>query len=206
MCLIVKSRFPLAACNQLTRAAQVLTRRGEAPSLANSLAHISLLYSQSRNKWSLVSESRLHSTQVSGTSMPHVTSFCLTGSLSRCATQNVKACFGMQPLNQTDWVHMSLGCFGRRCSQVKPEEKTEDTMPGISHENTSGPWDWVGRGWAVKWSRTSATLLCLTRCEGSLQESKIDFTWKCFLVDWLFFSWLICMKVPKSFVEPFLVG
>ena len=59
------------------------------------------------------------STDLSETSKPHRMSLSRTGNLLRKATQKLKACFGMQPLNQTILDQGAWGARGLRWSHVR---------------------------------------------------------------------------------------
>lgn len=82
--------------------------------------------------------------------MPQARSHDQTGSLSRFAVENVKACFRIDPLNHTTFDHGALGTDGLSCSQDFVVEKVGDRAVGGPQLKISDPLETRGRSVLIR--------------------------------------------------------
>lgn len=114
---------PINACQELKCA------RGYS-NLCFTRYHISTANLQYINKWSLISSSMEQRVQVPASNKPHWTKRSFTGSLSRLATQKLKACLGTMFLNHTTFDQSLTAFLGRRNSQVFFVENLSELSSG----------------------------------------------------------------------------
>ena len=115
------------------KAVQVWNPQWEYPSRTSTDAQTASLTSHWRNKWSLLSSAKLQRQQDEGIFMPQSTSLDLVGKRSWCATQVVKACLGMWPLNQMFRVQFCSEALFLTMLHVLLVEKFCNSFPSISH-------------------------------------------------------------------------